>query len=78
MDTREMEVKNLGQDKILEATNKTVKIAPLWYLKANGAMFMLGMYLSPDGNKKDQVKYMHKKATVWTTSIRVGGVQQNK
>ena len=29
MDTREMEVKNLGQDKILEATNKTVKIAPL-------------------------------------------------
>ena len=34
---------------------------------------MLGMYLSPDGNKKDQVKYMHKKATVWDTSILVGG-----
>ena len=24
-------------------------------------MFMLGLYLAPDGNNKDQVKYMQKK-----------------
>ena len=40
-------------------------------------MFTLGMYVAPDGNNKYQVKYMHKKATTWATSIRVGGVQQN-
>ena len=39
---------------------------------------MLGMYLTPDGNNKDQVKYMHKKATAWATSIRSGGIQQNE
>ena len=44
----------------------------------NEAMFMLGMYLEPDGNNKDQVKYMHKKETAWSTSVRAGGVQQNK
>ena len=60
----------------MEATNKTRKIIPLQYLKANEAMFILGMYPAPDGNNKDQVKYMHKKATAWATSIRVGGFQQ--
>ena len=38
---------------------------------------LLGMYLALDGNNKDQVKYIHKKATEWSTSIIVGGVQQN-
>ena len=37
---------------------------------------MLGMYLARDGNKKYQVKYMHKKATAWETSRRVGGVKK--
>ena len=41
-------------------------------------MFMLGMYLARDGNKKYQVKYMHKNAPAWATSTGVGGVQQNK
>ena len=41
-------------------------------------MPMLGMYLSPDVNIKDQVKYMHKKATARETSIRAGGVQRNE
>ena len=36
------------------------------------------MYLAPCGDNKDQIKYMHKKATAWATSIIVGGVQQNK
>ena len=36
------------------------------------------MYLEPDVNKNYQVKYMHKKSTDWETSIRAGGVQQNK
>ena len=36
------------------------------------------MYLAPDGNIKDQVKYMHKKSTAWATSIQAGGVQQNE
>ena len=36
------------------------------------------MYISPDGNNKDQVKYMHKKATSWAASIRVGGVQKKE
>ena len=39
---------------------------------------MLVIYLALDGNDKDQVKYMQKKATNWETSIRAGGVQQNK
>ena len=39
---------------------------------------MLVMYLTPDGNNKDQIKYMHKKSTVWETAIVSGGVQQNK
>ena len=38
---------------------------------------MLGMYLEQDGNNKDQVKYMHKKATSQANSIRAGGIQQN-
>ena len=62
----------------MEATNKTRENFPLRYLKANEVMFMLGMYLTPDGNNKDQVKYMHKKATAWATSIRSGGIQQNE
>ena len=41
-------------------------------------MLLLVMYHAPDGNNKDQVKYMHKKATVWATSIREGDVQQNE
>ena len=36
------------------------------------------MYLAPDGNNKNQVKYMHKKETAWETSKRVGGVQQKE
>ena len=36
------------------------------------------MYLAPDGNNKEQVKYMQKKVTGWETSIRSGGVQQKK
>ena len=67
---------NPGQGKILEATHKTGENFSVRYPKANEAMFMLGMYLVPDGNNKDQVKYMHKKATTWATSIRVGGVQR--
>ena len=39
---------------------------------------MLGMYLEIYGNNKYQVKYMQKKVTAWETSIRAGGVQQNK
>ena len=38
---------------------------------------MLVINLASDGNNKYQVKYMHKKATAWETSIRVGGFQQN-
>ena len=41
-------------------------------------MFKLGMYPALDVNNKDQVKYMHKKATAGKTSIRAGGVQKNK
>ena len=41
-------------------------------------MYMLGMYLEPDVNNKDQVKYMHKKSNAWETSIREGGVKHNK
>ena len=41
-------------------------------------MSMLGVYLAQDGNNNNQVKYMHKKATAWATSIRAGGVEQNK
>ena len=62
----------------MKYTNKTREIVPLRYLKANGAMFMLGMYLAPDGNNNNQVKYMHKKATSQTTYIRAGVVQQNE
>ena len=39
---------------------------------------MLIIYLALDGNNKDQVKYMQKKATTWATYIRVQGVQQNE
>ena len=39
---------------------------------------MLVIYLTPDGNNDDQVKYMHKRATAWATSIILEGVQQNK
>ena len=41
-------------------------------------MVMLGMYIAPDGNNDDQLIYMHKKSTVWETSIRSGGVKQNE
>ena len=44
---------NLGQNKILEDTNKIREIVPLYYLKANEAIFVLGMYLALDGNIKD-------------------------
>ena len=40
-------------------------------------MFVLGMYIAPDVNKKYQVKYMHKNSNAWADSIRVGSVQQN-
>ena len=69
---------NPGQDKILEDNNKTRKEFPLQYLEANEAMLMLGMYLEPNGNNKDQVKYIKKKSTKWETSVRAGGVQQNE
>ena len=41
-------------------------------------MLILVMYLATDGNNKYQVKYMHKKAIPWETSVRLGGIQQNK
>ena len=41
-------------------------------------MSMLGMYLKPDGNNEDKLKYIHKKATSWANSIISGSVQQNK
>ena len=62
----------------MEATNKSGEIVPLQYLQASKAMSILGMYPALDGNNKDQVKYMHKKACAWKTSIRVGGFEQNK
>ena len=62
----------------MEATNKSGEIVPLQYTQANEAVYTLVIYLAPDGNNKDQVKYMHKKETAWSTSIRSGGVQQNK
>ena len=40
---------NPRQNKILEGTNKTREVVPLIYLKKNQAMFMLGIYLAPDG-----------------------------
>ena len=49
--------------KSLEANNKTRTCFHLRYIKENEAMFMLGMYLEPNGNNKYQVKYMHKNAT---------------
>ena len=49
---------NPVQDKILEATNKTREVVPLCYIKTNEAMYMLGMYIAPDGNNKYQVKYI--------------------
>ena len=69
---------NRVHNKISETINKTRKIIPLCYIKSNEAMFILGVYLAPDGNNKDQVKYMHKNPTSWAISIIVGGVQQNK
>ena len=47
-----------------------MKFFSLIYLNASKAMFMLVMYLAPDGNNKDQVKYMHEKATAWEISIK--------
>ena len=67
-----------GTRKILEATNKTREIVPLCNLKANYEIFVLVIYVPPDGSNKDQVKNMHKKETVWATDIIVGGVQKNK
>ena len=59
----------------MESTNKTKSIIPLWYLKANEAMFMLGMNLAMGGNNKDQVKYMKKKSMAWAIYVRVGVIQ---
>ena len=47
---------------------------PLRYLYARKVMYMLGMYLTPDGNNKYQVKYMNKNATAWEMSVRSGSV----
>ena len=47
---------NPGQDKMLEATNKSGEIIPLQYLQANKTTFMLGMYLASDGNNNYKVK----------------------
>ena len=41
-------------------------------------MFMLGIYLAPDGNIKYKVKNIHKKSTTRETSIREMGVQKNQ
>ena len=41
-------------------------------------MSILVIYIAPDGNNKDQFKYMHKKETTWETSIKERGVQQKK
>ena len=73
-----MEIHKPGTGKIMEAANKTRGVFPLQYLQEHEATFMLGMYLAPDGNNKDQVKYLHKKATAWETSIIVRGVQHNE
>ena len=54
---------NLVQDKVLGDTNKSGETPPLWYSHSNKEMLMLGMHLLLDGNNKDQVEYMHKKAT---------------
>ena len=51
--------------KILEATNKSGDIVLLQFIQANEEMYMLGMYLVPDGNNKDQVRYINRKANSW-------------
>ena len=60
---------NLRQDNVLEDTNKRREIIPLLYLRANQAIFMLGMYLAPDINNKDQVELIHKKETARANPI---------
>ena len=67
-----------GQGKPLIDSNKAAEITHLRYLRENEVNYMLGMYLEPDGNNENQVISMHKKATVWETSIILGDVQQNK
>ena len=61
----------------MEATDKTREIVPLYYIKENESIIMLGIYLAPDVNNKYQVKYMHKNTTAWATYIILGGVEQN-
>ena len=41
-------------------------------------MLVLVIYLAPDGNNKDYVRYMHKKATTWAASIWSWCMQQNE
>ena len=40
-------------------------------------MEMIGMYLAPDGNNCDQVKYTRTKALTWSTSLRADGIQKD-
>ena len=65
---------NSGQDFFLEDTNKAGEKFPLQYTQENEAMYMLGMYLAPDGNIKYKVKYMHKNLTDWETPIIPEGI----
>ena len=60
------------------ATNKAGGFVPLQHLQGDEAISVLVMYLAPYDNNKDQVKYMHKKATAWETSISADVVKQNK
>ena len=56
----------------LVATTKDGQQVSLKYMLSHQAMSMLGVYLAPDGNNKDQIKHLRKTTSRWASCIRTG------
>ena len=56
----------------LVATTKNGQQVSLKYMLLHQAMPMLGVYLAPDRNNKDQIKHLQKTTSRWASYIRTG------
>ena len=68
----------LDDDHILTAEDKNNNRVAMKMKQSNEALKMLGVHLAPDGNQKEQFRYMYKKALQFGEYMRCGSVKRDE
>ena len=62
--------RDAGKDKVLQVRDKDNTVESLKYLSFSESKEMVGVFLAPDGNQKEQWRALNMKAKTWAGKIR--------